>query len=286
MRAMILAAGRGERMRPLTDTLPKPLLPAAGKPLIVWHIERLVRAGIREIIINHAWLGRLIEERLGDGRRYGASISYSAERQALETAGGIAQALEFFRGEPFLVVNGDIWCDWDPAEALGRQTELAAAGLQAWLLLVPNPPHHPGGDFELQADRMLHAPATDMPQAAASRDAGAADIGGAGSHTAADAHPGARTARGAAAASGSDTRRYTYSGIGVYHPALFSGLEKDRPAPLAPLLRRAMRAGQVAGRVYEGTWIDVGTPQRLREIDCLLGARAGTASAAASPKAC
>lgn len=247
MRAMILAAGRGERMRPLTDTLPKPLLPAGGKPLIAWHIERLVRAGIREIVINHAWLGRLIEERLGDGRRYGASISYSPEIQALETAGGIAQALEFFRGEPFLVVNGDIWCDWDPAEALHLQPGLAARGRLAWLLLVPNPPHHPRGDFALEPDGGLQAPAAEEPRAP--------------------------TGKGL----------FTFSGIGVYHPALFAGLEKGRPAPLAPLLRQAMRAGQVAGRVHQGVWMDVGTPERLREVDRMLGGQAGAASVIAAP---
>src|SRR5690606_36252165 len=114
MRAMILAAGRGERMRPLTDHVPKPLLQVAGKPLIVWHIERLVTAGITEIVVNLCWLGEQIEQTLGDGARYGARISYSPEPQALETAGGIAQALPHFEGQPFLVVNGDVWCDWNP----------------------------------------------------------------------------------------------------------------------------------------------------------------------------
>ena len=115
MHAMILAAGRGERMRPLTDTLPKPLLAVAGKPLIQWHIEKLAAAGIKDIVINHAWLGNLIEQTLGDGRQWGVHIRYSAETTALETAGGIATALPLLGTDPFLVMNGDIWCDWEPS---------------------------------------------------------------------------------------------------------------------------------------------------------------------------
>ena len=155
MRAMLLAAGRGERMRPLTDTTPKPLLMAGGKPLIVWHIERLVAAGITELIINHAWLGEQIVNTLGNGQHYGASISYSAESTALETAGGIVQALDFFRGEPFLVVNSDIWCDWDPGLALSSAEELSARNKLAWLMLVDNPPQHPHGDFQLEPSGLV-----------------------------------------------------------------------------------------------------------------------------------
>ncbi|MBV7481436.1 N-acetylmuramate alpha-1-phosphate uridylyltransferase MurU [Bordetella sp. BOR01] len=152
MHAMILAAGRGERMRPLTDHTPKPLLPAGGKPLIVWHIERLAAAGIRDIVINHAWLGEQLPAALGDGSRYGVRIAYSAEPNALETAGGIAQALPLLGGQPFLVVNGDIWCDWDPAQAAPQARRLDAMQADAWLLLVDNPAHHPQGDFSLSAD--------------------------------------------------------------------------------------------------------------------------------------
>jgi len=154
MRAMILAAGRGERMRPLTDTCPKPLLPAGGQPLIAWHVRRLVAAGIPDIIVNHAWLGARIEAELGDGRAYGARIAYSPEPVALETAAGIARALPFFGGEPFLAVNGDIWCDWD----FGRAPALAAdlgGRILARLVLVDNPPHHPEGDFFLAPDGRL-----------------------------------------------------------------------------------------------------------------------------------
>ncbi len=152
MKAMILAAGRGERMRPLTDTTPKPLLQVGGKPLLVWHIENLVRAGITEIVINHAHLGHLIEAALGDGSQFGAQISYSAEREALETAGGIAQALSLLGKQPFLVVNGDIFIDYDfsraqeMAMAMGANPELFAA----YLVLVNNPLHHEQGDFALE----------------------------------------------------------------------------------------------------------------------------------------
>jgi MurNAc alpha-1-phosphate uridylyltransferase len=154
MKAMILAAGRGERMRPLTDTCPKPLLAAGGKPLIVWQIERLARAGITDIVVNHAHLGQLIEAALGDGRRFGVRIRYSCEREALETAGGIRQALPLLGDAPFLVVNGDIYCDAD-LEALQRTAAAGlAAGDLAHLLLVANPPHHPHGDFALEHGRV------------------------------------------------------------------------------------------------------------------------------------
>ena len=152
MRAMILAAGRGERMRPLTDRTPKPLLSVGGKPLIVWHLERLAQAGLRDVVINHAWLGERIEQALGDGSRWGMRIRYSAEGQALETAGGIVQALPLLGSDPFLVVNGDIWCDWDPAQAHAALRDMDAARADAWLLLVDNPPQHPQGDFALLPD--------------------------------------------------------------------------------------------------------------------------------------
>lgn len=149
---MILAAGRGERMRPLTDHTPKPLLPAGGKPLIVWHLERLGKAGLREVVINHAHLGARIEEALGDGARWGVSIRYSPEPEgALETAGGIANALPLLgTAEPFLVINGDIHCDWDVARA---NTALNSDDL-AHLVLVTNPEHHAKGDFLLNGKRV------------------------------------------------------------------------------------------------------------------------------------
>ena len=225
MRAMILAAGRGERMRPLTDHTPKPLLQVGGKPLIHWHIERLVKAGITELIINHAWLGQQIEQALGDGSQFGASIHYSAEPVPLETAGGIAQALPFFGKHPFLVINGDVWCDWNPAQAAAIAAQLAEQRLSAWLLLVDNPTHNPGGDFQLSSNNLVQNKA----------DHAATPL--------------------------------TFAGIGVYHPSLFEHLPKGQAAPLAPLLRQAMAQQQVAGSHYQGTWVDVGTPERLASLD-------------------
>ena len=221
MRAMILAAGRGERMRPLTDACPKPLLVAGGKPLIVWHLERLRDAGFVDIVINHAHLGAMIETALGDGRRFGVQIRYSAEAEALETAGGIRHALPLLGNAPFLVINGDVFCDADPA-ALRRAGESLAAGRDlALLLMVPNPAHHPAGDFRLDGRRLYR-----------------------------DGEP-----------------RFTFSGLGVYHPALFAALEPGVKAPLAPLLRDAMDAGKVAGMLHSGDWLDVGSPARLAELD-------------------
>lgn len=222
MRAMILAAGRGERMRPLTDTCPKPLLCVAGKPLIVWHLERLAKAGCREVVINHAHLGDQIEALLGEGDAWGLNITYSAEPAgALETAGGIVQALPLLGDEPFLVINGDIFCDWNPAQA-----SLADDAL-AHLVLVPNPEHHPDGDFVLDGIKV----GTD----------------------------------GTAA-------KLTFSGIGVYRPALFAGIVPGQVAKLAPLLREAMAQGKVSGELHRGRWTDVGTPQRLSELDTELRA--------------
>ena len=151
MKAMILAAGRGERMRPLTDHTPKPLLQVGGKPLIVWHIERLARAGFRELVINHAHLGRQIESALGDGSRFDVSIAYSDEGEALETAGGIAQALSLLGEEPFLVVNGDVYTDYD----FNRLTTQPMGGVVAHLVLVDNPPQHAQGDFYLEDGRLV-----------------------------------------------------------------------------------------------------------------------------------
>ncbi len=157
MRAMILAAGRGERMRPLTDALPKPLLKVGGEPLIVWHLRRLAHAGFRQVVINHAWLGDLIEAALGDGSRFGLSIRYSPESEALETAGGIAQALPLLTPDsdnpdaPFLVVNGDVWCDFAFSRAYTISRQMDATDALGWLVMVANPPQHPEGDFALEA---------------------------------------------------------------------------------------------------------------------------------------
>lgn len=222
MKAMILAAGHGTRMRPLTDHTPKPLLSAGGKPLIVWHIEKLARAGFRDIIINIAWLGWQIPQALGDGTAWGVKLHYSDEQHegALETAGGIVKALPLLGDAPFLVINGDVWCDYP---CLPRAL---ASDTLAHLVLVPNPLHHPNGDFALNGSQVLSE----------------------------------------------GTPRYTFSGIGYYHPALFSGLEYGK-RPLAPLLRSAMQHGQVSGELFHGDWRDIGTPERLAELDADLKQR-------------
>ncbi|MFA5824554.1 MAG: nucleotidyltransferase family protein [Gallionellaceae bacterium] len=226
---MILAAGRGERMRPLTDHTPKPLLQAGGKPLIVWHIEHLVRAGITELVINHAHLGAQIEQALSDGRQFGATILYSDEGTALETAGGIAFALPLLGDEPFVVVNGDIYCDYDFAQLPALAAQMQSNQDNAHLVLVDNPTHHPQGDFLLQDRRIL--PINDQRL----------------------------TTNG--------SLQLTFSGIGLYKPQLFAGIPRGSKAPLAPLLREQIALGKVSGEHHRGTWVDVGTPQRLQELD-------------------
>ena len=248
MKAMILAAGRGERMRPLTDTMPKPLLPVGGRPLIEWHLVALARAGVREVVINHAWLGAQIIAALGDGARYGLAIRYSDEGDAaLETGGGIFKALPSLGPGPFVVVNGDVWTDFDHR----RLPELDAAALAA-LILVPNPPQHPRGDFAL-APRATAIEAT--AGAGAGADAGAAVADRACRHDVV-AEPGAEP-------------RYTFSGIGVYRPEFFAGCSPGK-FPMLPLFRRAAAEGRLRGRLYQGQWHDIGTPERLRELDARL----------------
>jgi len=151
MKAMILAAGRGERMRPLTDSCPKPLLRVGGKPLLVWHIERLARAGIHDIVINHAHLGHMFRPLLNDGEQWGVNIEYSPEKDALETAGGIANALPLLGNSPFLVVNGDVYCEFNYSLFIARALTRMAQGQLAHIVLVDNPAHHPEGDFVLDA---------------------------------------------------------------------------------------------------------------------------------------
>lgn len=230
MKAMILAAGRGERMRPLTDHTPKPLLQAGGKSLIVWHIERLVHAGITELVINHAHLGAQIEAALGDGRQFGAHIRFSSEGTALETAGGIANALPLLGAEPFAVINGDIYCDYDfdHLPALAAQMQLAQD--VAHLVLVDNPAHHPKGDFALSGSRISSLTTSHSPLSAL----------------------------------------LTFSGIGLYQPELFAHIPLGSQAPLAPLLREQIALGKVSGEYHKGLWVDVGTPQRLHELDTQL----------------
>ncbi|WP_153145258.1 N-acetylmuramate alpha-1-phosphate uridylyltransferase MurU [Dechloromonas sp. H13] len=222
MKAMILAAGRGERMRPLTDHTPKPLLVAGGKPLIVWHLERLAAAGFREIVINHAHLGEQIEQTLGDGAKWGLTIRYSPEPPgALETAGGIATALPQLGDAPFLVVNGDVYCDVD----FGRFADFPLASGHAHLVMVDNPAHHAGGDFSLDGDRIVYA---------------------------------------------HGDRTVTYAGVGVFSPTFFAGVRPGTVMKLRPLLDAAITAGALTGERFTGRWVDVGTPQRLTELDAEL----------------
>ena len=223
MKAMILAAGKGERMRPLTLHTPKPLVKAAGVPLIEYHIRALAAGGFTELVINHAWLGQQIEDYLGDGARFGVRIVYSAEGEPLETGGGIFKALPLLGAEPFLVVNGDVFTDY--AFAALRQPLIGLAHL----VLVDNPAHHPQGDFILAAGEV---------------------------------HDGEATGE-----------RLTYSGLAVLHPRLFAG-SAPGAFKLAPLLRAAMADGQVSGEQHRGRWVDVGTHERLAEVEQLLMAGA------------
>ena len=227
MTAIILAAGRGERMRPLSDAVPKALLPAGGRPLIEWQIARLVKAGFRDLVINVCHLGEQIEGELGNGKRFGARIVFSREPVALETAGGIAQALTQMDNAPFIAVNADIYCEYDYArlhaamDALGRSQTRASAHL----VLVDNPPHHPQGDFTLAADGVVR---------------------------------------------GNGSGRLTFSGIGAYRPELFAGIGPGERCALGPMLHRLAHAGALCGEHYAGRWMDIGTPQRLQELQALL----------------
>ena len=242
-RALIFAAGRGERMRPLSDLTPKPLLSAGGKRLIEWHIEALARAGVRELVINIAHGAEQFPEALGDGTRWGVAIRYSREGdEPLETGGGMLHALPLLGAGPFLALNGDVWCDYDYARLPAEP-----AGL-AHLVLIDNPPHHPGGDFMLTHDGHVRAPL---------RDPGIVD----------DPHD-ERVTR-------------TFAGIGVYRPELLdewratlaAGTDPGEPPrfKLAPLLLRAMARGAVTGERHRGAWMDIGTPERLAELRRRLG---------------
>ena len=222
MRALILAAGRGERMRPLTDTMPKPMLSVGGKPLIVWHIESLRAAGVHEIVINHAHLGDVIEEALGDGAAFDVNIQYSREGEALETAGGIAFALPLLEEDVFTVINGDVYTDY-PLHQLAEAEQRLRRDPQmlGHLVLVANPPQHPDGDFALADGKVFRAGETML----------------------------------------------TYSGIGVYRRSMFDTVERGAKAKLAPLLYDAIDRGQLSGEHYHGIWNDVGTPERLANVD-------------------
>ena len=230
MKIMLLAAGRGERMRPLTDHTPKPLLEVGGKPLIVWHIERLARAGLTDLAINHAHLGEQIVRTLGDGSRFGVSIQYSAEKIALETAGGIANARHLLGDTPFAVINADIYCDYDFTGLSAQTVALVAGDDMAHLIMVDNPEQHPNGDFGLRDGRIT------------------------------DSSP-----------------KLTFSGMGIYKHALFNHIPAGAVAPLAPLLRAQIALNKVSGEHHKGHWVDVGTPQRLQQLDIVLRATHNTA---------
>lgn len=233
MKAMIFAAGRGERMRPITDTCPKPLLKVRGRPLIVWHILNLVRAGITDIVINHAHLGHMIEETLGNGEQFGATIAYSAEGTALETAGGIAKARRLLGDEPFLALAADIYCPHfnfeqvigvlEDNDVWGHPHPLDKRDV-AWLYLVKNPPHNPHGDFALNSFSIIN-----------------------------EGEP-----------------RLTFSGIGVYRPSIFDAITAGESVKLVSILREYAARGQVGGELYRGDWTDVGTAERLAELNAPL----------------
>lgn len=218
MKAMILAAGRGERMRPLTDSLPKPLLQAGDRSLIERHIDALARAGLTEIVINTGWLGEKLPHVLGDGARWGVRIEYSVEGwPALETAGGILNALPLLGEDAFVLVNGDVYCDIEFTSLQLAPNDLAQ------LVLVDNPPHNPDGDFALENGRVMPEGETTL----------------------------------------------TYAGIAVMRPAMFEGLTPGS-RPLRELLQRAMTEGRLGGQHHHGLWFDIGTPERLAELDRLL----------------
>jgi len=220
MKAMILAAGRGERMRPLTDQIPKPLLEVAGKPLIVWHLEKLAKANFEEVIINHAHLGEMIETYVGDGSRWNLKITYSREGSPLETAGGIKKALPLIGDQPFLVVNADIYTDFNFATIKNRNLN----GSKGHMVMVKNPKQHPDGDFFLQNNQI--------------------ELEG--------------------------KERLTFSGIAIYQPKIFEDINIEPVAKLAPILKKLIGAKCISGEAYQGLWFDIGTPERLNEVNLFL----------------
>jgi N-acetyl-alpha-D-muramate 1-phosphate uridylyltransferase len=216
MRAMILAAGLGTRLRPLTLQTPKPLLVVGGKPLIIWHIEALKSAGVTHIVINTAWLGDKLLQALGDGSIFGVRIDWSHENEPLETAGGIQKALPLLGSDPFILVNGDVWTRFD---FRGLVDQHLGSDL-GHLVLVKNPPQHPNGDFVLREGRVVQ----------------------------------------------SGISRLTFSGISLLSPQLFASLPPGK-AQLAPILRHAMDLGRISGECMQDHWVDVGTIERLAELD-------------------
>jgi N-acetyl-alpha-D-muramate 1-phosphate uridylyltransferase len=233
MKAMILAAGRGERLRPLTDTVPKPLVCAAGKPLIVYHLEKLAAIGVTDVVINHAWLGHKLVDTLGSGQQWGVKIHYSEETLALETAGGIKKALPLLGDDPFLVINGDVFIDTLPVMPELKSINPVNACL-AHLWLVENPSQHPNGDFGFVSQEGVTT--AELSQGPLSADL---------------------------------KLNFTFSGIGLYHPQLFDDIPEG-PVPLGPLLREKMALGQVQGQLHRSFWCDVGTLERLAQLETRL----------------
>ena len=228
MKAIILAAGRGERMRPLSDACPKPLLPVHGKPLIEWHIEALARAGVHEIVVNTAWLEERIVAALGDGSRFGVRLTYSLEGRdhggALETAGGIAKALPLL-GDAFWIVSADVYAPDFRFDAAASQRFAAGAEL-AHLWLVANPSFHERGDFGLDAEGF-----------------------------------------GLADGTGPDGRRWTYANLALARASMFASIVAGTRAALGPLLYAGMRERRIGAELYRGRWENVGTPAQLEALN-------------------
>jgi len=224
---MILAAGYGKRLRPMTEHTPKPLICVGGKPLIVWHIERLAHAGIKHIVINHSWLGEQIVQRLQDGHDWGVQIRYSAEEQPLETATGVKKALPLLQDAPFLLISSDIWCPWPVSRLLQAGQGLDGHALLGHLLLVNNPAHHPQGDMYFERGDRIRARSSQAP----------------------------------------DRTAFTYSGLAAVHPRLFAACDDHTPMPLRVPLGQAMQADQIAASHLDAPWFDVGTMARLQALE-------------------
>ena len=236
MKAMILAAGFGKRLRPLTEHTPKPLLEVRGKPLIVHHLEALSRVGIKEVVINTAWLGEKLEACLGDGSQYGLDIAWSRETEPLETGGGICQALALLGSEPFLLVNGDVWTNYPFEQLLQRSLD---KNHLAHLVLVPNPEHNLSGDYCFTSQY--------------SGDEGEVLSGALAGPVPVEQREGRQT--------------YTFSGISVMDPQLFAASISGEAFPLRDALAPAFRAGHISGELYRGEWCDVGTLDRLDALN-------------------